>query len=195
VNRTFSIGSTKGFTKGFTGGFTLVELMLVLAILAVLFGLVLPSMHSVISRNRLRMEASRLMSAINLARAEAVSRNSIVSLCPSAYAQTGLADCDGVYADGWVVFTNANGDGVIDDDSDAVIQAYHSLPDGYALTNKARTTAAKELISFLPDGSSRKNRTLMLCATQHSTVPSWSVVMNRVGRPRLARGWGECAAI
>lgn len=176
-------------------GFTLLELMLVLAILALLFGLILPSMQSAIARNRLRMEASDLMSALNLARGEAVSRNSIVSLCPSDYAVSGVADCNGVYADGWVVFTNINGDGNIDEDSDVVIQVHHSLPAGYVLTNKASTVEARELINFLPDGSARKNRTLMFCNTRHTNIPSWSVVLNSVGRPRLARGWGECTAI
>jgi type IV fimbrial biogenesis protein FimT len=182
-------------TVGSIKGFTLLELMLVLAILALLFGLMLPSMQSAIARNRLRMEASQLMSALNLARGEAVSRNSIVSLCPSDYAVSGVAACNGVYADGWVVFTNTNGDGLIDEDSDVVIQSHHRLPADYALTNKAGTLEARELINFLPDGSSRKNRTLMFCAMHQASIPSWSVVMNGVGRPRLARGWGECTAI
>ncbi|MEH6592015.1 MAG: GspH/FimT family pseudopilin [Halioglobus sp.] len=187
MSRTVSVSTIKGFT--------LLELMLVLAILALLFGLILPSMHSAIARNRLRMEASQLMSALNLARGEAVSRNGIVSLCPSDYAVSGVADCNGVYGDGWVVFTNHNGDAQIDEDSDVVIQAHHRLPAGYVLTNKAGNVEAGELISFLPDGSSRKNRTLMFCNTRHTSIPSWSVVVNSVGRPRLARGWGKCTAI
>jgi len=174
-------------------GFTLIELMAVIAVLAIILMVAVPSMRGLIHRNQLRTETSRLLSAINLTRSEAISRNTVVSLCPSAFSSDGVAVCSRSYSDGWIVFTNADRDRVVDKDVDEILRVFKGLPAGYSLTNKAGTRDAFEVISYRPDGSSRRNRTLMICPPSGSKIPSWSVVMNIVGRPRVARGWGDCA--
>jgi Tfp pilus assembly protein FimT len=107
-------------------------------------------------------------------------------------ALTGEAVCSGTYAEGWIVFSNVDKDKVIDVDSDQVLQVFEGLPRGYQLTNRKGTRAAFELINFLPDGSSRSNRTLLICPPQHALAQSLSVVINIVGRARLVKEWGEC---
>ena len=174
-------------------GFTLIELMTVVAVLAVTLSIAVPGMQRTISSTRPRTEASRLLSALVLARSEAVGRNSLVSVCPSAFGSDGIARCSNSYADGWIVFSNRDKDRVVDKGSDEIIRVFSGLPSGYSLTNKAGTIDAHELISYYPDGSSRKNRTLMICPVSGHSTPSWSVVMNMVGRPRIAKGWGECS--
>ena len=136
-------------------GFTLIELMLVVAVLAVIVALATPSLETLLHSNRLRIQSSQLMTALNLARSEAISRNSPVSLCPSSLVLSGAPICSGIYADGWIVFSNRDRDRVVDAGIDDVIRAYEGLPRGYSLTNKSGTLAASELISYLPDGSSR----------------------------------------
>ncbi len=175
------------------GGLTLIELMIVLAVLVVLLRLAVPSMQSLLHGNRLRAEAHRLLGAINLARSEAVLRNSPVSLCPSAMSQTGVAECDGTYADGWLVFSNSDRDRVIDGGVDEVLQVFAALPRGYTLSNRDGSRPASGVISYLPDGSSRVNRTLLLCAPPGVAAEPLGIVVNIVGRARLARGWGTCS--
>jgi len=173
-------------------GFTLVELMVVLVVLAATLTVSLPAMHRLLQNNQMRVQASRLLGAINLARSEAVMRNTPVSICPSSMAFTGEAVCSGVYADGWIVFSNADRDRVVDSGADAVLRVFAGLPHGFTLTNRAGTRAAFELINYLPDGSSHSNRTLHLCSPTRASVQPLSIVINIVGRPRLARNWGEC---
>ena len=174
-------------------GFTLLELMIVLVVLAVLLVAGVPSMQTLLHRNRLRTEAGRLLAAINMARSEAVMRNSPVSICPSSMTDSGAAICSGIYADGWIVFSNPGKDRVVDPDTDEVLRVFAGLPTGYTLTNRAGTRNALELINYLPDGSSRRNRTLLICPHRRSTVAPLSIVINIVGRPRLARNWGQCS--
>jgi len=181
------------FPKKSSDGFTLIELMVVIAVLAITVMVAVPSMRGLIHRNQLRTETSRLLSAINLTRSEAISRNAVVSLCPSAFSTDGIAVCSRSYSDGWIVFTNADRDRVVDKDVDEILRVFKGLPTGYSLTNKAGTRDAFEVISYRPDGSSRRNRTLMICPPFDAKIPSWSLVMNIVGRPRVARGWGDCA--
>lgn len=173
-------------------GFTLIELMLVVAVLGITVLVAAPSFQRAIHSNQLRTETSRLLSAINLARSEAISRNTIVSLCPSTYVSDGVESCSDTYADGWIVFTNSDRDRVVDPGSDKIIKVFEGLPQGYSLTNKIASKDAFELISYRPDGSSRRNMTLLVCSPKGWSIPSWSVVLNFVGRPRVARAWGQC---
>jgi type IV fimbrial biogenesis protein FimT len=175
-------------------GLTLVELMIVLVVLAATLSIGAPSMQNMLHKNRVRSESSRLLTAINLARSEAVMRNLPVSLCPSAMALTGEPVCSGVYSGGWIVFSNADKDRVVDAGTDEVLKVFEGLPRGYTLTNRAGTRAALELINYLPDGSSHRNRTLLLCSPAGGSMHALSIVINIVGRPRLARDWGECPA-
>ncbi len=88
--------------------FTLIELMIVLMVIAITLSLSAPLMQDLLQGNRLRSESIRFLRAINLARSEAVMRNSPVSICPSAMAVTGKVQCSGTYVDGWIVFANAD---------------------------------------------------------------------------------------
>ena len=174
-------------------GLTLIELMIVLGVLVALLQLAAPSMQSLLHGNRIRAEAHRLIAAINLARSEAVLRNSPVSLCPSRMSGTDVAICGGTYADGWLVFSNSNRDRVIDNGVDEVLQVFPPLPTGYTLTNRDGSRLERGIISYLPDGSSRVNRTLLICAPPGIDTEPLGVVVNNVGRPRLAMGWGKCS--
>ena len=173
-------------------GLTLIELMITLVILSISVLVVAPSMQTLLHDNRLQTETGRLVAAINLARSEAVIRNVPVSLCPSVTANSGVPACGGHYADGWIVFTNANRDRVVDPDADELIHACPGIPVGYTLSNRAGTRAANQLMTFLPDGSTRQNSTLLLCPPLGASVEPWAVVLNMVGRARVSRGEGPC---
>lgn len=173
-------------------GLTLIELMITLVILGVTVAVATPAMQQLIHGSRLRTETSRLLDAVNLARSEAVLRNIPVTLCPSAMAVSGVAACGGRFADGWIVFTNRNRDPVVDADSDEVIRVFEAIPSGYSLTNLAGTAAAQEPVTYLPDGSSRRNLSLLVCSPRSYRLQPWTVVLNTVGRARAARGEGQC---
>lgn len=175
-------------------GLTLIELLVTLAVLAVTLVMGAPSLQRLVHGNQLRAEAGRLVTAINLARSEAIIRNLPVSVCPSRMAATGSSTCSGDYTGGWIVFSNRDLDREVDADTDEVIRAFESIPSGYTLTNRAGTRSVSELITYLPDGSSRRNRTLLVCAPGERGNRSWSIVLNLVGRARVAKGEGTCPA-
>jgi prepilin-type N-terminal cleavage/methylation domain-containing protein len=87
-------------------GFTMIELMVTIAVAAILVGIAVPSFQNYIQNTRSRALASDLSSALNLARAEAVTRADQVNVCPS---DDGAA-CGGTWADGWVVIVVASGE-------------------------------------------------------------------------------------
>lgn len=85
-------------------GFSLIELMVTIAIVAILIALAAPSFTALINRNRLSGQANELVASLQLARMEAVRRNARVSMCKT----TDGATCSGVAGPwgGWLVVSN-----------------------------------------------------------------------------------------
>lgn len=173
-------------------GFTLVELLAAMAVLAIALTVATPPMRYLLYKTEMRTQLGRLFTSINLVRSEAVARNTPVSMCPSLAPGAAVPECSGNYQDGWIIFSNPNQDTVIDPLTDEVVAVFEGLSYGYSLTNRAGSKAAKELITYFSDGSSRRTRSLMICSPAGAAIPSRSVVMNRMGRPRQAVGWGLC---
>ena len=68
--------------RSFQQGVNLMELMVVIAILAVLVGVAVPSYQSLVASNAVRSAASELHVSLIQARSEAVKRNAVVTLTP-----------------------------------------------------------------------------------------------------------------
>jgi len=153
-------------------GFTLLELMVCLAILALLSAVAVPSFQRQISSTRAQATARALMSAAMLARASAIRQGTPVTLCPDR------ADCDGYYDRGFGVYQ----------DSRTPIRVY-GVDDGTRIGNRAGSRRASEAITWDGRGIGNRNLTWVVCV---SGGDPWAVVLNRVGRPRLERGIGQC---
>lgn len=85
-------------------GFTLIELMIGLALVAVLLGIAAPTFREAMMNVRISAQANDLFTDLALARSEAVKRNVPVLVCPSANG----TDCTTGWTNGWLIFADAN---------------------------------------------------------------------------------------
>lgn len=85
-------------------GFTLIEVMLVVAIVAVLATIAVPSFVSVINNTRMSGEINSVVRALNFARSEATKRGQLVSVCPSSGTSCASASD---WTSGWQVLLNS----------------------------------------------------------------------------------------
>lgn len=103
-------------------GFTAIELMVVVAIVAVLTALAGPSFRDLIDGWRVRSAAEEVTNTIYYARSEAIRRGGRVSVrknCGTGTAQE--------WQCGWIVFTDANLNGVLNTgapDLDVILQTF-----------------------------------------------------------------------
>lgn len=83
-----------------TLGFTLIELMVTVAVLAVVVSLAAPSFRSILEAQRMRAAAFDLMGDLTLARSEALKRGQIA-------APITLAPVSGNWSSGWTVMAGS----------------------------------------------------------------------------------------
>ena len=94
-------------------GFTLIELMVALAVAAVLTVVAVPSFADLLRSNRVSGTSNNLLTGINLARSEAIKSNRGGGICAS----TNGSSCSASAADwvsGWIVWADLNNNGTLD---------------------------------------------------------------------------------
>lgn len=167
-------------------GFTLLELLVVVAMVAVLAALGLPAMGRIVDSARLTMFANDFLSSMYLARSEAIKYRGRSTLCKSRNGTSCAAT--GGWEQGWIVFRDANNDGNVDP-GEHVIHYTQALPSGFRLTGNQNIAS---YISFAPTGRTRmvsgafQAGTLTLCK-QAAELAARQIVINNAGRARVDR--------
>ncbi len=137
----------KGGASG-VRGFTLLELMVTVAVLAIVSAIAIPGFSGLINRDRLTSRANELVATIQYARSEAVRLNGPVMLCPS----TDGTSCSG---DDWSQLI------VLAVRSDEVLRQFSG-------NGKAAIAADVDDVTFSADGLARDGGGLL--ATANITV-------------------------
>lgn len=134
--------------------------MIGITVLAIVMGLAIPSFTETIRRNRLTAQTNGLISALALARSEAVKRGTPVTVCPmrgrSGTDQDACSENDQWAANGWLVFSDVRPPlGQVNSETsqpantnDAILQR---LPP--AASQSMRIINARTSVSYRPDGS------------------------------------------
>ena len=164
-------------------GFTLVELMVTLMVASILLMVGVPSFIESIRRNRTVSQANELVTALNLARSEAVKRGMQVTVL-----RTGAE-----WEDGWEVFVDEDGDGVVDA-GDAVLQEYTALSEGYTLRVGG---SFADWVAYQPTGLSLgsgglPNGSFRLCTDEQDTTKGRTIAVNSVGRISVQEETNSC---
>lgn len=167
-------------------GLTTVELLISLAIAAILIATALPSMSRALDHYRLEAGVQSLIRSLAFARSEAIKRATRVS----------LVNTNGNWESGWKIFEDDNGNSVPDDDEALLLEQSPTL----GITARGNLTV-KSLITYQADGgsimpnNSFQAGTITLCAAD-PTIQGYKIVLGRGGRnhsQRLPNGSAECA--
>ncbi|BCR04648.1 hypothetical protein DESUT3_17170 [Desulfuromonas versatilis] len=161
-----------------------------MSVAGILLAVAVPSFKEVISSNRETAEVNTLVSALNLARSEAVKRGTPVTLCQSSDGAGCTAD--GGYENGWLVFADPDGDGSVDG-GEVILRVSPPLQGN--LTLRAEANFA-EFVSFLALGTSRGNGgagngNFRLCDSR-GAAKAFTVNISNTGRISSSRGAALC---
>ncbi|SHN39222.1 GspH/FimT family pseudopilin [Rhizobacter sp. OV335] len=129
-------------------GVTLIELMVTLAVMAVLVTIAAPSFSRLIASNRLTSQTNEFILALNLARSEATRRGQPVTLLTKATASP-------VFQSGWQIFTDADGDATMGSTAadGSVLRESAAAPGNTTITRvtMSGSTATTATASAVPD--------------------------------------------
>lgn len=128
------------------GGFTVLELVVTIAMIAVLVAIGIPTFDRMLTNSRLTASSNALVSSLQYARAEAVKYGDGVTICATA---------DGIicantndWSIGWMVFTDADGNAGELDGSDVMLRYVSEDTAGITVIIGGLTR-----IRYLADGS------------------------------------------
>lgn len=165
-------------------GFTLIELMIVLAVAAIVLTLGVPSFQGIIERNGLAVQVNDFISSLNYARSEAVKRKQNVVVCRSDTTTNPLNCNTGTsYDDGWLIYIDFDRDNSFDVGTDEIVWTHDALKQDmqfYGTGNIANR------IAFSAKGRSVDAITgsFILCKNNDPTKARVLVVSN-TGRARI----------
>lgn len=164
------------------GGFTLVELMVTVALLAVILTLGVPSFTDLL-RSWQRDVATRAFTGhVRMARSEAIKTSQQVVMCTSADG-AGCAG-DNNWMAGWIVFTDRDGDRTVDAADDTILATQGPLS-GLV---RMQTNNNVNNFFFLPSGlMPTRQSTLRIEAQGSESVEQNAVAISSTGRISVSK--------
>ncbi|MDO6563632.1 GspH/FimT family pseudopilin [Amphritea sp. 1_MG-2023] len=161
-------------------GFTLIELMVSVAVAAILIAIGVPSFSEFIKRGQITEQRDMLYSSLMFARSEAVNRGHSVSVCVSSNQATCSTVGTGTvsWASGWLVFTDEDADGALDS-GDTVLQAVQSIEGGNTLE-----WDDGGVIIYNNEGGSANAGTFTLCDASKTLSYARAIIISSSGRIR-----------
>ena len=162
----------------FRKGLTLPELLIGLAVISTLAVGTTEYLPRFIQQNRMAAEVNHFLTALHLARSEAILHGSRVVLCPSSNG----TDC-GVgseWINGWLLFASEDRE---HDSDEILLQTGNPLEAGIRMT----TSNHRKRIVFRQDGSSGGTNGSFTFCDSHRLAKPRIICLSNAGRPRLTR--------
>lgn len=168
-------------------GFTLIELMVVVAIVAIVLTFGIPAFTASVKNTAVQTTSSNFFSALLLARSEAVKRNQMAVLCKSADGAT--CTTSGNWEDGWLLYADMDADGALDA-GEEVIRSYEAAQN--QVTLRSSNAAQSNRLSYRPDGTITTGGTFYVCHGA-DTQFGREIVIALTGRPRRESSAASCS--
>ncbi len=159
-------------------GFTLVEAVVTMVVVGILITAGVPGLVSLIKNNRLATDSNDFVTALYLARSEAVKRNTRITLCKSS--DGSACASTGSWEMGWIVFVDDDADGS-KDVGEELLRVHDALAGTTTLRGEASVAS---YVSYLPSGEVTSNGKFSLCDDRDFMEKTRGIDISVTGRVR-----------
>ncbi len=147
-------------------GFTLIELMVTIAIVAIMASIAVPSFQNFVRQTRVTTQTNDFITGLNYARSESIKQGRRVTMCKSADLATCIAA--GNWAQGWILFVDTDGNGT-KAAAETMLRVHAAMSGGSSLIGGATVS---NWIQYMPTGMAVGNG----AATANGAVASQFVL-------------------
>lgn len=152
-----------------SGGFTLIELMITIAVLAILLAIAVPSFQILITNMTITSAANEITAALQQTRMEAIRRNRSVTFHLDTNRQ-------------WTIYVDINGDGAYTSEDDLIRQGSYEARVG------APGTAMNVVYTSLGTGTATS-----VCLAVSGHASSRLITIEASGRPMVETKGADCS--
>jgi type IV fimbrial biogenesis protein FimT len=168
-------------------GFSMIEVIVTMAIAAILLSIAVPSYQTAVQNNRRTTSTNELATAFQLARNTAISQRVTVTVCKSNTITAATPTCStggdsGDWSQGWIIFTDAD-ESLSINGTDTLLRVHEALPGTTSFTGGGN---AVNRVSFSPQGLTRNNDTITHCDSRGAADAS-ALIISVGGQVRHAR--------
>lgn len=187
-----------GKEKYVQGGFTIIELMVAMAVAAILIVVGIPTIRTMLNSSERSTKLNDMVSTMNIARSESMKRGTDVTICrradgsttacaSSACVSTTHSNC---WESGWLVFSDDNSDG-LRDAGEELIRVYEYDSMRHSMATDDYTTS----LTYGSNGAPNTPGMFTYCIDWNADgdysdtedSKNWRAVsVNSTGRPRLS---------
>jgi type IV fimbrial biogenesis protein FimT len=157
-------------------GVTALELIVTMAIVAIVLATAVPSLKNYGWNLRMKTAMDLLATDLNLARSRAISHNIQTVICPA----TDSRDCSGLsnWQEGWIVFTDLNGDRRKQDGEPLLKQA------GTVELLSISSSRSRSFLRFSPNGTAPGSNITILFCDKRGAEHASKIAVSNSGRIR-----------
>lgn len=190
-------------SKANQSGFTIYELLITMLVIGIILSIGIPSFSEFTQNSRISGTANDLHSSFQLARSEAARSKSNITICASSNSMDAAAACGGTFDDGWIIFTDLNGDLARGGMGENVLRAHPPIPNDIDIV----TNGGANYFGFAPTGLGRGNvggnpavQTVRICDSRGNVVAAGGssaarfMVVTPIGRATVLRDVAQIAA-
>jgi type IV fimbrial biogenesis protein FimT len=158
-------------------GFTLIELMVTIAVAAILVVVAVPNLRTFVQNSRINTQVNDLIADLSYARSEAIKRRTNVAVCQST---NGTTCAGGNWKDGRLIYADINGNGALD--AGEVVLRFRGAPGGSDNTLTTTPAGADPIVFNLSGQFAGVGGTSFAICDDRGFSKGKSVTLNSIGQ-------------
>lgn len=182
-------------------GFSLIELMVVMAVMAIVLAVGIPGFQSITRSSNTVTISNEFLKALAMARNEAIKRGYPVYICSTADPTAASPACNDAgstnWKDGWLMMLDEDNDGDFSDQAENPLLVHEAIRSDYSLNGEP---AIKNLVGFEATGFATQAGNIVLCNSHvvtFSTDKKYARVIriNGSGRSRVFKATSNAITV